>query len=87
VVAALIALMAWGVTHPAPAPSEHLRPCGPGAALPCRFARADGVAMVRVLHPERGVEVLTAADFDEGYRDWQEELSPGCPGVGPMSAC
>jgi hypothetical protein len=87
IIGALIALVAWGVTHPASPPSERLEPCGPGAGLPCRFVRADGVAMVRTLHPERGVEVLTAADFDEGYRDWQEEMAPGCPGVGPMTAC
>jgi hypothetical protein len=87
IVAGIVAVFGWGILHPEPLPSERMAACTPDGGLPCTFERADGVVMVRALHPERGVEEYTAADFDESYLMWLEDMAPDCPSVGPMSAC
>lgn len=83
------AFLLWGLGHPEPPRSEQIATCADGLGLPCSFTRADGTRMVRTLHPERGVEEITAADFDESYLSWLEEMAPQCPvtGIGPTSGC
>jgi hypothetical protein len=75
-------IAAWAITHPEPPRSERIPACGPGAGLPCSVRRADGTRAVRVTALVGGVEEITAAAFDEAYRDWLEEMDPPCPGMG-----
>jgi hypothetical protein len=88
VVTASVGIGAWAITHPEPSRSERIPACGPGAGLPCSFLRADGARMVR-WSPARGVEDISAAEFDQAYLDWLEEIAPPCPGmgIGPTSPC